>query len=95
MKKEIKMYLLLILAVLGFGMTSCTDVEDNAVKPEQPVVTDPVAQWLSAIPGVSDVEIRVKRCRGHKPRKRLLFLLRSADRPQRSREAAPSSSMRL
>ena len=61
------MYLLLILAVLGFGMTSCTDVEDNAVKPEQPVVTDPVAQWLSAIPGVSDVEIRVKGAEGTNP----------------------------
>lgn len=55
-----KMYLLLILAVLGFCMTSCTESEDNPVKPEQPVVTDPVAQWLSAIPGVSDVEIKVR-----------------------------------
>ena len=60
MKREMKMYLLLILAVLGFGMTSCTESEDNPVKPEQPVVTDPVAQWLSAIPGVSDVEIKVR-----------------------------------
>ena len=66
MKRDLKkMYLMLILAVLGFGMTSCT-TEDNPAEPVTPS-DDPVAAWLSAIPGVSDVQILIQKPKSDNP----------------------------
>lgn len=53
-----RLYLMLILVALEFGMTSCDDVL-NTVVPDNPVETetDPIAAWLSGIPGVSELQI--------------------------------------
>ena len=56
---------MLILAVLGFGMTSCT-TEDNPAEPVTPS-DDPVVAWLSEIPGVSDVQILIQKPKSDNP----------------------------
>lgn len=63
-----------LLLTAALGLTSCAN-DDNAAEsaPAQPVASDPVAQWLSEIPGVSNVTLTIRGLGTAKPAKVYYF----------------------